>query len=412
MDIEESLSQADLYIRQNQTAQARAILGQILRDNPQNEEAWILSAQVSDKPEQVIYCLRQALGINPASRARLLLERLQLPQTPMAPLISSQPESQPLTDTQPIQASHPAAVKPQEVAPSTLDSAFAGPDDNAMEVSAIPPVVPENQPDLAPLPPMPPAVPEMQPDVPTVPSTPSAASEMQPDVATVPSIPPAVPAALAEPPAPQAATRRRPRRWLQRVFTIAASASLFAPWIFIQKGASPSSLLTGVQVLLGPIFSPLGVDVGISSVALLASLVLPLLMFFRFQSAAPQKWGERATIALAPLASVLCLDMISFFYAGLTTDVVLRWGIWASCGFYSLAGLTALINARRLGNVSRAELYAARAGWIFTWLFSFGDILALLVTMVGLVLVGKFSLIGISAPFIWLCLGALLSHIV
>ena len=429
MDIEESLSQADLYIRQNQTAQARAILGQILRDNPQNEEAWILSAQVSDKPEQVIYCLRQALGINPASRARLLLERLQLPQTPPAPVISSQPESQPLPDTQPIQAIHPAAVKPQEVEPSTLDSGLAGPDDNAMEVSAIPPVVPENQPDLAPLPPMPaavpemqpvvptvpstpPAVPEMQPDVPTVPSTPSAASEMQPDVPTVPSIPPAVPAALAEPPAPHAATRRRPRRWLQRVFTIAASASLFAPWIFIQKGASPSSLLTGVQVLLGPIFSPLGVDVGISSLALLASLVLPLLMFFRFKSAATQKWGERATVALAPLASVLCLDLISFFYAGLTTDVVLRWGIWASCGFYSLAGLTALINARRLGNVSRAELYAARAGWIFTWLFSFGDILALLVTMVGLVLVGKFSLVGISAPFIWLCLGALLSHIV
>ena len=111
MDIEESLSQADLYIRQNQTAQARAILGQILRDNPQNEEAWILSAQVSDKPEQVIYCLRQALGINPASRARLLLERLQLPQTPPAPVISSQPESQPLPDTQPIQAIHPAAQR-------------------------------------------------------------------------------------------------------------------------------------------------------------------------------------------------------------------------------------------------------------------------------------------------------------
>jgi hypothetical protein len=65
-----------------------------------------------------------------------------------------------------------------------------------------------------------------------------------------------------------------------------------------------------------------------------------------------------------------------------------------------------------LGKVSRAELYAARAGWIFSWLFSFGDILALLVTMIGLVLVGKFSLFGLSVPFIWLCLGALLSHIV
>ena len=61
MDIEQALSQAELYIRQNQTAQARATLGEILHDNPQNEEAWILSAQVSDKPEQVLYCLRQAV---------------------------------------------------------------------------------------------------------------------------------------------------------------------------------------------------------------------------------------------------------------------------------------------------------------------------------------------------------------
>jgi hypothetical protein len=97
---------------------------------------------------------------------------------------------------------------------------------------------------------------------------------------------------------------------LQRVFTIAASASLLAPWIF---DGNTSRTLSGAQVLLGPIFSPLGVDVGIASLALLTSLVLPLLMFFRFRSAATQKWGERATIALAPLASVLCLDMLSFF---------------------------------------------------------------------------------------------------
>jgi hypothetical protein len=165
-----------------------------------------------------------------------------------------------------------------------------------------------------------------------------------------------------------------------------------------------------VEVLLGPILSPLGVDVGIASLALLASLVLPLMMFFRFRSRATQKWGERATIALAPLASVLCLDMISFFYAGLTNNVELRWGIWASCGFYSLAGLAALINTRRLGNVSRAELYTARAGWIFTWLFSFGDILAILVTLIGLAMIGKFNLVGIAIPCIWLFAGTILSH--
>ena len=66
MDIEQALSQAELYIRQNQTTQARTILGEILRGNPENEEAWILSAQVSDKPEQVMYCLQQAIRINPA----------------------------------------------------------------------------------------------------------------------------------------------------------------------------------------------------------------------------------------------------------------------------------------------------------------------------------------------------------
>jgi hypothetical protein len=93
----------------------------------------------------------------------------------------------------------------------------------------------------------------------------------------------------------------------------------------------------------------------------------------------------------------------------LTNNVLLRWGIWASFGFYSLTGLSALINARRLGKVGRTQLYAARVGWIFTWLFCFGDILAILVTMIGLVVMGKFSLFGMAIPIIWLGLGALLS---
>jgi hypothetical protein len=151
--------------------------------------------------------------------------------------------------------------------------------------------------------------------------------------------------------------------------------------------------------------------VGIAGLAFLASLALPLLMLFRFESGAAQKWAERATIALAPLASVLSLELISFYYAGLTGKVELRWGIWASLAFYSLAGLSSLINARRLGNVSHAEISKAWAGRIFTWLFSLGDILAILVTVAGLVMMGKFSLFGIAIPFIWLFLGTLLSHI-
>ena len=361
MDIEQALSQAELYIRQNLTAQARTTLEEILRDNPQNEEAWILSAQVSEKPEQVLYCLRQAIKINPASsRARLLLDRLHLPQTPGTAVLSSQPAAQNEPITKPRQELPPAVSRPDDVTSTSFSIPYSGLDGNTAVVHA---------------------------------RIPGGATSPTKRLAT------------------QVTAPKRPNRWLQRVFTIAASACLLAPWILIQDSGGTSRTLSGVDVLLGPIFSPLGVDVGIASLALLASLVLPLLMFFRFKSRATQKWGERATIALAPLASVLCLDMISFFYAGLTSNVELRWGIWAGCGFYSLAGLTALINARRLGNVGRAELYTARAGWIFTWLFSFGDILAILVTMIGLVVMGKFSLFGIAIPFIWLFLGALLSHI-
>ena len=361
MDIEQALSQAELYIRQNQTSQARTALGEILRLDPQNEEAWILSAQVSDKPQQVLYCLRQAVKINPASsRARLLLERLNLPQTPATPVIPSQSAQEPLPDTQPHQALPPAVAVPEQVPSIQANMTYSEPDGNSVVAHT--------------------SVPGMET---------SHATRLT----------------------AQVATPKRPMRWLQRILTIAASASLLAPWVSIQNADSTSKTLNGVEMLLGPIFSPLGLDIAIAGLALLASLVLPLLMFFRFRSAATQKWGERATIALAPLASVLCLDMISFFYAGLTNNVELRWGIWASFALYSLVGIIALINAFQLGSAGRRELSAARVGRIFTWLFSLGDILAILVTGFGLLVMGKFSLVATAIPFIWLILGALLSLI-
>jgi hypothetical protein len=385
MDIEQALSQAELYIRQNQTAQARATLGEILHDNPQNEEAWILSAQVSDKPEQVLYCLRQAVKINPgSSRARLLLDRLQLPQTPGSSEFSLQPAHQSLSDTQPRQVPAPAVAMPEETTPASSPTQPVNPaGDKAKPAGNT--TAPENR-------------------------NPVPSDYMVPDSGSNAAEPNRMVQGVATGRDSRREVKKRPMRWLPRAFTIAATACLWAPWILIQASGSTPRTLSGVEVLLGPILSPLGVDVGIASLALLASLVLPLMMFFRFRSRATQKWGERATIALAPLASVLCLDMISFFYAGLTNNVELRWGIWASCGFYSLAGLAALINTRRLGNVSRAELYTARAGWIFTWLFSFGDILAILVTLIGLAMIGKFNLVGIVIPCIWLFAGTILSH--
>jgi hypothetical protein len=355
MDNQHVLSQAELYIRQNQMSQARIILAEVLRGNIFNEEAWILSAQASEKPDQVVYCLQQAVKINPtSSRARLLLDRLQLPQPVAVPVPLSQPASQPLTDTQPHQAINWTVVDPEEDTYVQWNSSYA----RSAGATAV-----------------------MQARV--------------PDVAIAPAT------RLAA----QVAAPKRPTRWLQRIFTLAASVCLAAPWIF---DGNSSRTLSGIQLMLGSIFSPLGVNVGIASLALLASLVLPLLTLFRFQSAATQKWAERATIALSPLAAVLGLDMISFYFAGLTSKVELRWGIWAGFAFYSLAGLTSLINARRLGNIRRADLFSAWPGWLFTWLFSLGDILAILVTCAGLVFIGKFNLIGIAIPSTWLFLGALL----
>ena len=175
----------------------------------------------------------------------------------------------------------------------------------------------------------------------------------------------------------------------------------------MQNGEQATKTYSGVQILLESFRTSLGPDLAIAA---LAALALPILIFFRFKSGPTQRWGERATIALAPMAALPALDLIASFYTGKTAILNLQWGIWLNCAFYSLAGLTALITARRLGSMSRQELSSARAGRVFTWIFSFGNILAILVTLIALILLGKFSIIGIALPIIWLSLGALLSH--
>ncbi len=343
MDIEQALSEAESYIHQNQTVSARIILGEILREDPQNEEAWILSAQVSDTPGQVRYCLQKALAFNPSSRARLLLDRLQKPQTLLSSIPSSQPAPQPLPDTQPPRDLPPSAAVVAEPAPALADTGVR-----------------------------------------------------------VTQAAPAPVTLLSE----LGAERQRPTRWLPRGFTIAATACLAAPWLLMQASGNVAAPLSGVQVLQTTVLSSLGPDVVAAG---LAALALPLLMFFRFKSAAAQKWGERATLALVPLAALPSLDLISSFYAGPTGILALRWGVWLACAFYSLTGLAALVNTLRLGKLARTELSAARAGRLFTWLFSLGDLLAFLWTVLVLVSMGKFSVIGIALPAIWLLLGALLS---
>jgi hypothetical protein len=393
MDIEQALSEAETHIRQNQTAQARKILGEIIRAAPQNEEAWILSAQVSDKPEQVRYCLQRAIAINPtSSRARLLLDRLQQPQVPEPSISSSQPEpdtqSDLVTQPEPVTQSEPDTLPQEDLLSSVAmadGTATIGPN-------------PQNQ--------------NMEPagnttgtqvGAPEVPAVPA-------QTVPVPSDTTAKDTGGAIRTAAQSARpgkkRKRPTRWLQRAFIIAATACLWAPWILMQDGSNAPRTLTGAQILLQS-YSSISPDVVIASLAALALLVL---MFFRFKSAATQKWGERAAIALVPLAALPSLDLISSYYAGSNGILALRWGVWLNCAFYLLIGLAALINARRLGNLGRSELSTAPAGRVFTWLFTLGDILAFLWIEIVFKFSGKLPNIGTAFPsFILLFLGALLS---
>ena len=116
MELEAAIYQARQCILRNQKAQARAILNQVLRDYPHHEQAWILSAQVSDRPEQVLYCLNRALKINPASPdARAMIARLQQPpaEPPPVPPVNPSAKTGPL---RPLPAPPPAT---STAAPST-----------------------------------------------------------------------------------------------------------------------------------------------------------------------------------------------------------------------------------------------------------------------------------------------------
>jgi hypothetical protein len=107
MDIEQMLAQAEALIDQNQKPLARPILVDVIRQDPGNETAWILSARVSDKPEQVRYCLERALKINPDSgRANAMLIGLQAsPQPPavsdLAEAPAPSPEPEPALEPEP-----------------------------------------------------------------------------------------------------------------------------------------------------------------------------------------------------------------------------------------------------------------------------------------------------------------------
>jgi peptide/nickel transport system permease protein len=97
MNIEQALSQAKLSIARKQKDKAREILLAILREYPNNDEAWILSPQVSDEPGEVLYCLQQAIKLNPktldahpiAPQERSIIDKIQEPSAPVPSILGS-----------------------------------------------------------------------------------------------------------------------------------------------------------------------------------------------------------------------------------------------------------------------------------------------------------------------------------
>lgn len=84
-----SLEQARLAKRAGNVVQARTLLSQIIKANPRDEDAWLLLAEVAEKPEHATYCLDQVLKLNPVNM--LAVERLHALKTPPQPVATRPP---------------------------------------------------------------------------------------------------------------------------------------------------------------------------------------------------------------------------------------------------------------------------------------------------------------------------------
>ena len=82
----EQLQQAITFIKAGDTRQGGTLLKQIVKAEPENETAWLWLTRAVKTKEQRIYCLQQALAINPHNQAaQKMLSRLQAQPSAAAP---------------------------------------------------------------------------------------------------------------------------------------------------------------------------------------------------------------------------------------------------------------------------------------------------------------------------------------
>jgi len=75
---EEKLKEAVSLYKQGNKLQAANLLGEIVRQDPNNSSAWYGLALCLDDPDKKIYCLKRVLSLNPShTRAQQFLEKLQ-----------------------------------------------------------------------------------------------------------------------------------------------------------------------------------------------------------------------------------------------------------------------------------------------------------------------------------------------
>ncbi|MEW5870564.1 MAG: alpha/beta fold hydrolase [Chloroflexota bacterium] len=130
-----ALQQAANLLRSGNRQEARALLRQIIKQDPRNEQAWYMLGFAVDELDQQIYAFSQALRINPAhEKARKKLEALSAlpedinvtpagPQVPVPPKMQAVPpvqpggpESLPTPKGKPSKAARPAGVHRKKTA--------------------------------------------------------------------------------------------------------------------------------------------------------------------------------------------------------------------------------------------------------------------------------------------------------
>jgi hypothetical protein len=89
------LEQAVTLIRAGKIAEARAILIEVLKQNPRNDYAWLCMTLCVAEVEQKRYCFQKVLKINPQNQHAIAgLARLN---NPIVPLTQPQVIQQPIT---------------------------------------------------------------------------------------------------------------------------------------------------------------------------------------------------------------------------------------------------------------------------------------------------------------------------